>query len=59
MISESLVEFVSGIMEEPTKSLRWSKGGKLQQAFSIRRTDRNGYVVTQGYEWRDVPTEGD
>lgn len=40
---------------EPTCELRWSRLGRLQQAWLI--TERHGAAILPRKEWRDVPRE--
>lgn len=44
-------------MTAPSAQLRWSKHGKLQQAWIATRYDAFGARIGQRIEWRDVPTE--
>ena len=41
--------------EEPTPELRWSRAGRLQQAWLV--TERRGAAISPRKEWRDVPAE--
>lgn len=43
-------------VDQPTMRLRFVKG-TLQQLWSIRKIDRNGYLADGHSEWRDIPSE--
>lgn len=45
-------------VEEPAiAGLRWSKGGRLQQCYSVRHYNKEGICTSAEVDWRDVPTE--
>jgi len=45
------------LIRKPTLHLRWSKDGKLQQAWEEARMDSSDRQIGSRVDWRDVPTE--
>ena len=45
------------LIRKPTLHLRWSKDGKLQQAWEEARMDSLDRQIGSRLDWRDVPTE--